>query len=454
MSTLQPANAAVPDTGAESHRPSPALIVTLLGLVAGLAIHFGSAAGALVFFVILAAAPMLLFPFLALNVLVAFCAFDAINTLVPSAVYTVTATKLVGVLMATSLAIHLARGRRGIRLDGAMLLLGALVVLIVASGWAATNMQMMIADGLRIVQLAVLFVAFRELVTSRWHLRMVARTLVASLAVAALLALVEGAEAGERISGVSQNAAIMAADLFVALAMAMALFLTSSAGGRRLVIAVALILIGWVLAITETRAAFLAIPPALLAAFFATRRVNPFITLVAVIVLAGFVALGGIAGRIEAARTASDNSTRGHLRTLKAGVEMIEDYPLLGVGFGNFREHYLRYSNDPLGLAKTAHNSYVSFGAELGVGGLVLWPGFMLLCVLHLLRAARVSRLAGDQEAVTWQAMILFAVVGAATMSFFHTLHFSKYLWMLLALASTAGQFLAPASDSDEAAPQ
>jgi hypothetical protein len=37
-----------------------------------------------------------------------------------------------------------------------------------------------------------------------------------------------------------------------------------------------------------------------------------------------------------------------------------------------------------------------------------------------------------------WYGLLVFALVGSATMATFHTLHFSKYLWLLLGLATNA----------------
>ncbi|MBI1292003.1 hypothetical protein GC173_12295 [bacterium] len=442
----------VPPAAAHSRLPQSYLVIVAVGLAAALAISLGSLAGALVFLVALCAIPLMTRPFLTLNVLIAFSAFDAINTLIPSAVYTVTATKLVGYLMALSLLLHMAVHRTLPRLDAPMILIAALLVLITASAWNAENLELLVTDALRLLQLTILFIAVRQLCTTAKQQRTIAITIVASLSIGAVIALVEGIQAVDRISGVSQNAAILAADLFVGLAMAVALLLTTRRKGVRVLLAACVVLIGLVLSMTETRAAFLALLPAGIFAALVSRRFNGLLAILTVVLMGAFVALGGMNERLAEAAAASDNSTRGHLRTLYAGVKMVEEHPLLGVGLGNFRMHYLRLTNDPLGLPKTAHNTYLSFAAELGLGGLILWSGLVLVSIVALFRAARVARLRDELGHVAWHSALVFALVGTAIMAVFHTLHFSKYLWLLMALAANAKASIPPPAEKDSSA--
>jgi hypothetical protein len=64
-----------------------------------------------------------------------------------------------------------------------------------------------------------------------------------------------------------------------------------------------------------------------------------------------------------------------------AGIGMVADHPLLGVGFGQFIKHVGDYEQltgipqvtDPAGLADLAHNTTLSVAAELGLIGLTLY---------------------------------------------------------------------------------
>lgn len=414
-------------------------VLGALGVAAAISIVLGGFQGVLLMFAAILAIPLITRPFAALNMLLIFAAFDAINTLVPSEVYTVTATKLVGYVLGAALLIDLSVRRAGLRVDASLMCFGALIIAVLASAWVATNMDLLINDTLRLVQLGILFVAVRELVTTPERRRIVATTIFVSLSVGAAIALFEAVQTAERIAGVSQNAAILAADLFLALAIGFALFRTAQSGWQKWALGLALFIIGWVLALTETRAAFLALIPAAFAAFLASRRIGRFTLTLMGLLLVAFVAFGGMTERLAMAAAATDGSTQVRLRTAYAGVRLFEENPLLGAGFGNFREHYLRLTNDPKGDPKTAHNSYLSFAAETGLPGLFAWCGFLIACIAALWVAARRARREGWREELRWHSALLFAVTGLAFMALFHTLHFSKYFWVLLALASTSG---------------
>ncbi len=71
----------------------------------------------------------------------------------------------------------------------------------------------------------------------------------------------------------------------------------------------------------------------------------------------------------------SDSSAAGHASTFRAGLEMWQDDPWLGVGAGNWRHHYLPLAAelgiDDTGLDRAPHNVAVELLAETGLVGLV-----------------------------------------------------------------------------------
>ena len=443
-----------PTSGLQSWSHLLPVLVASVG--AALSIVLGQLEGGLIFLVALMAIPLLRSPFLALNAVIAFSAFDSINTLIPGAVYTVTATKLVGYLLAGALFIDMAARRVLPRMDLTLMGLLALLLAGIASVWKAAEPLYVLSDFLRLAQLTILFVAVRYLVTTRERLAVLATTLVTSLSIGAAFAWNQDVAEGERLAGVSQNAAILAAELFLGVAFAAALFLNTKSFAARGLLAVALFLLVSVLGSTETRAAFLAVIPAGLAAIMLGRRFGRYLIGIGAVVLVSFLIFGGIAERLTAAVEASDNSTRSRYRTVHAGMVMIQESPVLGVGLGNFRVHYLRITNDPLGLAKTAHNSYLSFAAETGIVGLSCWLVFLAVGTATLWRTGRRAHVAGSHAVQMWFAMLGFALVGFIFMALFHTLHFAKYFWVLMALASNASLILnndiaeAQAAESDE----
>ena len=74
-----------------------------------------------------------------------------------------------------------------------------------------------------------------------------------------------------------------------------------------------------------------------------------------------------------------DNSSMGRIEAWVAGMSMLQQHPLVGVGKGQFLEHYSRDS----------HNSFVRAGAELGFIGLYAFVGVVYYGILFLVGTKR-----------------------------------------------------------------
>jgi O-antigen ligase len=82
------------------------------------------------------------------------------------------------------------------------------------------------------------------------------------------------------------------------------------------------------------------------------------------------------------------SSNFDRIRMLEAGVEMIKDRPLLGVGTGNVKESYALYkkSDAPRSRPPHLHNNAVQLWAERGILGLA---SYLLLLALFLRECVR-----------------------------------------------------------------
>jgi O-antigen ligase len=120
---------------------------------------------------------------------------------------------------------------------------------------------------------------------------------------------------------------------------------------------------------------------------------------------------------------------------------MFSDFPITGVGYGNYGSQYLDYQTQVPGATtyhikqRSSHSTYISLLAEGGLVGLAIWLG-VLVVTWRLLKTAR-SVLASET------ASGRFLLVQALTYSFLLqslygwslTVHQDKFFWMILGLS-------------------
>ena len=136
------------------------------------------------------------------------------------------------------------------------------------------------------------------------------------------------------------------------------------------------------------------------------------------------------------AETGAEVSTRARVELAKAGVSMMEEHPLFGIGLGQFKSvefHYnpvLTYLEpDP----KIAHDTYVQLGAEGGIPTLALYVAILLLTLSTCRRA---EELPGLPEELSMLALSFqIGLIGIMVAEFFLTAQYIKEVWVLISLA-------------------
>lgn len=129
------------------------------------------------------------------------------------------------------------------------------------------------------------------------------------------------------------------------------------------------------------------------------------------------------------------------------GFDLVAENPVLGVGPGNFGQHYVdfeyRWVEGRLLVTRALHNMYLSIAAENGLVGLALFLAMALTAMVGLNRVRKRSKdqtLAHLAEAVQFGlGVFLVAVVTMPAIA-------NKMLWTLIALA-TAIYCIAESSD-------
>jgi hypothetical protein len=129
-----------------------------------------------------------------------------------------------------------------------------------------------------------------------------------------------------------------------------------------------------------------------------------------------------------------DFSEQAHRASWQAGLAMVRDYPITGVGFGEFKAHMLQYAPDFYDAqAYMAHNAYISVAAEMGIPGLFLFLGVLAATYVSLEGVRRKSSapLLVTQTAAALQA----GLVGNSVTIFFISAEYHEHLWFAVFLS-------------------
>jgi len=155
----------------------------------------------------------------------------------------------------------------------------------------------------------------------------------------------------------------------------------------------------------------------------------------------------GVAGLFsDEAEVRPDGPTRGRMTEMLAAFTVFLDYPVLGVGPGQYFPFYSKdYQLNPdiafrhLARDRRAHTLYFELAAETGIIGLSLFMAIVLL-VLYELWQARCRWVHRRPElANTAMACFLGIIAYLGTATFLH-FSFQRYYWLLLALAGATLQ--------------
>src|SRR5579863_1227805 len=133
--------------------------------------------------------------------------------------------------------------------------------------------------------------------------------------------------------------------------------------------------------------------------------------------------------------------TSARLIAWQAGLNMIEEHPLGGVGLGNFKPLMVRYKVASMGTSETlqsvvsvAHNSFLEFAAELGIPGLLTFLGVLGWSYRTL---AKVRRDAMRQGHLYFQQVTLgmqAGLLGFCVCAFFISGEYEKLFWLFIFL--------------------
>lgn len=211
--------------------------------------------------------------------------------------------------------------------------------------------------------------------------------------------------------------------------------------------------------LTYSRGAFVAFV-LLILMMILMRYIRPYQILVALAGLALLITVApGYLDRIDTIRGVEgllfedteqqpDYVTRGRVTEMLAALYVFLDYPVLGVGPGQYSRYYsIDYHLNPdialryIPTTRRAHTLYFELGAETGVLGLGTFLAIVLLMLYRLWRA-RVRWIYSRPEYANVATALFLSILGYLGTAIFLHLSFQRYYWLLIALAGAAIQIL------------
>lgn len=322
--------------------------------------------------------------------------------------------------------------------------------LTVAIGSTALSGAGGLADmAIELLKLLVLFVLIVHLVNSDSRMKIMASTLVlfsVFLGVRTIWQYYQGQamlyQGGLRAlsTGIFSDPNDLALAMAMALPLALgALFNSRSGAWTRFWNLCAIPPLVWTIFVTNSRGGMLALGAAILL-FFGRRLGRAGVIVGALLVLVMFAVGPSRLGQIST----EEGSARGRVDAWAAGLEMVKDSPIWGVGKGQFVEHHVR----------TAHNSLVLCMAEVGLVGTGLWIALFYFAFRNTRRSVTVQAAnalpggAGDQKrkhAGAWsqslvlQVSLITFIIGGFFLSRTYTPPLYVYLGLAIAAAQVEG---------------
>jgi putative inorganic carbon (HCO3(-)) transporter len=304
----------------------------------------------------------------------------------------------------------------------------------------------------------VVFVLIANVVDTPRRARLLISSMVLWGAVLALIAISQYRSGtldptGERITGFESQLAAnpndLALTLNILLALALGLLPTVRPRGRRVLVIGAMALMVAGIVASYSRGGFLTL--CVLGALWTVRSVRERGVLALAGVALAVVALGVVAPETYMSRLATitdskadtTGSSEERWESMKDAVGLIAERPLFGVGVGNSR-HVLVARG---GGDREAHNAYLKVGAEMGLGGGIV---YLILVVSTWLAARsarrRLLRRPGYRDLAALAGGVELSVVVFAVGAFFAPVPYHFYFYYPAGLAVAVSALAARAA--------
>jgi putative inorganic carbon (HCO3(-)) transporter len=247
-------------------------------------------------------------------------------------------------------------------------------------------------------------------------------------------------------TGVSETN-YFAANLVLVIPIAFAVALAQSepikrrlwtAGGLTLVLA---------LFLTSSRGGFLGLTVAGVAFAYRRRGIAGAVGLLAILVLAVLPTSMGDRMLATVMHTEThvaglEQSNQAHSALFWAGLRMVADAPITGVGPQNFKPLSIKYAPE-LYRGFIAHNTYLELAAETGIPVLVLFLLLIWQCFRVLNRATRLRGGPEARELAMWAEGLRSGLTGFMVSAAFISAQYEKMFWVVVFVTIVVGRLVA-----------
>jgi O-Antigen ligase len=138
-------------------------------------------------------------------------------------------------------------------------------------------------------------------------------------------------------------------------------------------------------------------------------------------------------------------STQARSDLLQAGLRMIADYPVFGVGLGRFKEMSSVFYD--VEKSRIAHNTYLEIAAESGLPALAAFLLFLTLIFRSLIYSTRLALEQDRPHVYEWAMALQAGLAGYVVSACFLSAQFEKFFWLIVFMSIVLERFLVAESN-------
>lgn len=181
-----------------------------------------------------------------------------------------------------------------------------------------------------------------------------------------------------------------------------------------------------------------------LAVFFPKKLFNPKALTALLVILALGYSLLPESQKERFQSIGDDRSSRQRLLYWENGIEMMNDHPVIGVGYFNFAPYYERYYTDDMLYAKAQlpHNIFIQVGADLGYLGLSI---YLILIAITIIETRRMEMSARELDSPLLRILpryLNISFVGFLVAGQFVSVVYYPFMWIHLAIVVCIGNLI------------